>query len=419
MSAVADPLAEPVHRVRRGWISLIALANLGLFMGYFGPLSVLLPNQVQDVAGASHKVLDFGLVTGIGAVVAVVANPLAGALSDRTAGPFGRRHPWTLGGALVSAAAMLLLASQHTVAGIVVGWCVAQAGLNAMQAGLAAGVPDRVPVGQRGAVSGWIGIPTTAGVVIAVVLVSDVVTGNAGYVLLAACTVGFALPFVFATSDARLTIEQRAPFRIGEFARSFWLSPARYPDFGWAWLTRFLMVLGNSMAVLYLLYFLRDRIKYSQLFPGQKAESGLAILLLVYTVVAVVTMVAAGIVSDRTGRRRRSVAVAGVVMAVPAVLLALWPTWPTTLAAAAILGVGFGTYLSVDQALITQVLPQAAGRAKDLGMISVASSAGQALAPALAAPLVTYLGGYSTLFFCVAGIVRLGSVAVWRIRSVR
>jgi MFS family permease len=153
-------------------------------------------------------------------------------------------------------------------------------------------------------------------------------------------------------------------------------------------------------------------------FPGQQAEDGLAILLLVYTVVAAATMVTAGVVSDRSGRRRRSVAVAGVIMAVPAIILALWPTWSATLTAAALLGVGFGIYLSVDQALITQVLPAATGRAKDLGMISVASSAGQALAPAVAAPLVTYLGGYSTLYFFDAGIVLLGSLTIWQVRSV-
>jgi hypothetical protein len=50
--------------------------------------------------------------------------------------------------------------------------------------------------------------------------------------------------------------------------------------------------------------------------------------------------------------------------------------------------------------------------------MSVASSAGQALAPAIAAPAVTYLGGYSTLYFCVGAIVLLGSAAVWRVRSV-
>ena len=86
-----------------------------------------------------------------------------------------------VGGALAGAAALAFLAGQHTLAGVIVGWCLAQAGLNAMQASLSAAVPDHVPVAQRGTVSGWIGLPQSVGVLLAVVLVTKVVTGNAGY----------------------------------------------------------------------------------------------------------------------------------------------------------------------------------------------------------------------------------------------
>jgi len=249
-------------------------------------------------------------------------------------------------------------------------------------------------------------------------LVSKVVTGNAGYLLLAVLTVVLALPFVLGTRDPPLDPRLRPPFAARAFVRSFWIKPKAHPDFGWAWLTRFLIVLGNSAAVLYLLYFLRDKVHYSRQFPGQTAEDGLVILLLVYTVVVVITAVVSGAISDRSGRRRRPVVISGVVMAVPAVMLALWPSWPVVVVAAAILGLGFGIYLSIDQALITQVLPAADAHGRDLGVMSVASSAGQALAPAIAAPAVTYLGGYSTLYFCVGAIVLLGSAAVWRVRSV-
>jgi MFS family permease len=239
-AAPLSPLDEPVQRVGAGWVTGIALVNLGLFMAYFGPLAVLLPNQVQAAAGSAHKVVEFAWVTGIGATVAVVANPLAGALSDRTVSRFGRRHPWTLGGALASAVAMLLLAGQHTIVGITLGWCLAQAGLNAMQAGVAASVPDRVPVSQRGAVSGWIGIPQTVGVILASLLVTKVVTGNDGYLLLsvpvvvlaragrrrrlgrgvetamvgARCRLGYRLRGV--SPDGRFVVEQRAFFEVAD-----------------------------------------------------------------------------------------------------------------------------------------------------------------------------------------------------------
>jgi MFS family permease len=417
-SAAAILNAEPTRRAGKRWIALIALANLGLYLGYFGPITVLLPNQVQAIAGPAHKVAVLGLVTGIGAAVAMISNPVAGALSDRTTSRFGRRHPWTVCGALAGAAALVLLAGQSTIAGVIIAWCLAQAGLNAMQASVTAGVPDHVPVAQRGLVSGWIGLPQTVGVVLAVVLVTVVVTGNAGYVLIAAVVLACALPFALTTPDPPLPRSARPPFAWRAFARSFWLSPRRHPDFAWAWLTRFAVNLGNAMALLYLLYFLRDKIHYSRLFPGQKAEDGLLVLILIYTVAVVLTAVTGGVVSDRTGRRKLPVTVAGLVMAVPAVMLALWPSWPVAIASAAIMGLGFGVYLSVDQALVTQVLPSAAARAKDLGIINIANSGPQVLAPAIAAPLVSQLGGYPTLFLSVAVITVLGSAFVWKIRSV-
>ena len=405
----ADALAEPIDPVSPAWIGAITLANLGLFMAYFGPLSVLLPDQVQAAAGA-HRVIAFSWVSGAGAAVAMLANPLAGALSDRTVSRLGRRRPWTLGGAAWTAAALLLVGRLHSVPMIVAGWCLAQLGVNAMQAGLAAGVPDRVPVSQRGAVSGWIGIAQTVAVVVAAALVTRA-GGYPGYVMLAVTVVACSVPFVLGSPDPPLPRAERP----GLSWRS--LGQVRGHDFGWAWLTRFLMVLGNSMAVVYLLYFLR-RIGFSRLFPGRPAEEGLVVLLATYSVAVVATTIIAGRASDRSGRRRRLVAVAGGVMAVAAVPLALVPAWPALLAAAVILGSGFGVYLSVDQALVTQVLPSAAGRAAGLGVISVASSGGQAMAPAIAAPLVTYLGGFPALYLAAAAVVLLGSASVARLRSV-
>lgn len=412
-------LLEPVSRVSPGWITAVTLANLGLFMAYFGPLGVLLPNQVQAIAGA-HRVIDFSWVSGLGALVAIVANPLAGALSDRTASRFGRRRPWVLGGALATAAALCLVGRLHTVPEIAAGWCLAQVGVNAMQAGLAAAVPDRVPVSQRGTVSGWIGIAQTASVVAAAALVTKI-AGYRGYLLLATAVVALALPFVFGTEDPPLLKAGRADLGWRSFIRSFawscWPGGSWTHDFRWAWLTRFLLVLGNSMAIVYLLYFLR-RIGVSAMYPEHSAEQGLVVLLSLYAAAVAATTVVAGRRSDRTGRRRRPIVIGGCLMAAATLLVAARPVWPALLVSAAVLGIGFGMYLSIDQALVTQVLPSAADRGRSLGVITVASSAGQAVAPALAAPVVTYLGGFSALYLCAAAIVLLGSASVCRIRSV-
>lgn len=409
-------LAEPTRRVGPWWVIGISLANLALWMAYFGPLQVLLPSQVASIDPAG-KEGSLALVTGVGAAVAMLFNPVAGALSDRTAGRFGRRHPWSLGGALAGAGALVLLAGQGSILGVAAGWCLAQAGLNAMQAALSAGVPDHVPVGQRGEVSGWIGIPQSLGVVLAVVLVTMVATTTeSGYFLIAALIPLCVLPFVLTTRDPRLTA--RPPFELRAFLRGFWISPRGHPDFFWAWLTRFLMQLGNAVATLYLLYFLTDAVGYERIFPGEKAEDGLLVLILIYTAAVVLTTVVAGVVSDRIGRRRALVTVSGLISVIPAVMLAFWPQWPVATAGAAIMGVGFGIYLSVDNALVTQVLPAAEGRAKDLGVINIANSGPQVLGPVIAGPIVAGLGGYPVLYLTSAVLALLGAVLVWRIRSV-
>ncbi|PWV57176.1 MULTISPECIES: MFS transporter [Nocardiopsis] len=410
-------LAEPTRDVRALWVAGISLANLGMWMAFFGPLQVLLPEQIGRVSPADKETV-LAWVTGVGAAMAMVATPLAGALSDRTTGPLGRRRPWVLAGALLGGAGLVVLGSQESVWGILLGWAFVQTALSCLNATLLAAVPDHVPRSQRGAVSGWIGIPQSAGVVAAVVLVTVVVTEvSPGYTLIGVLTLVCALPFALLSPDPPLPREDRPPWR--DLVRSLWVSPRRHPDFAWAFLTRFLIGTGNAMFILYMLYFLRDAVGYEDLFPGSSATDGLLTLILVYTAAVVATTVVAGAVSDRIGRRRGMVALAGVVMGLPAFALALVPTWTAVLACAVVLGVGFGVFLSVDNALVTEVLPAAEGRAKDLGIVNIASSGPQVIAPALAGPIVVHLGGYPVLY-SVCGLVSLvGAVTVWRIRGVR
>jgi MFS family permease len=402
----------PTAAVRRGWISLLSIANLGLYIGYFGPLQELLPNQVQDI-DPSDKTTALGVVTAIGALVAVLVGPLAGAMSDATGSRFGRRRPWIAGGALLGCTGLALLSGQHGLIGVTLGWCVAQAGLNALQAGLSAAIPDRVPVRQRGLVSGWVGLTQSLGVVAGVALVTEIITGQiSGYLAVALLVALTALPMALRHPDPPVDRRDLPKFRAGMVIAAFRFDFRAHPDFAWAWGTRFLVQLGNSLGTLYLLYFLRDQVKYPD------PDNGLLILILIYTCTTLLTVVVGGARSDRSGRRKPAVIVSGYSMAAAALLLALWETWTGALVCAGLLGLGYGVYLSVDQALITQVLPKAEDRAKDLGIINIASSAPQVLGPALAAPIVTYLGGYSSLYISVAVVTVLGSYFVTRIRGV-
>jgi MFS family permease len=421
-TAQSRALDEPTVHVRGGWIAGLGLASLGMWMASLTPLQVSMPQQLQDIT-PHHKVLALALVSSVGAVTAVVATPIAGALSDRTTGSLGfgrlrgRRHRWTIGMAVLAAVSLALIARQGTVVGVAVFWGLFNVFQNGEYASLSAAIPDHVPVRQRATVSGWVGMPQALGLVVGTLLVVEVFTLNTssgltdGYVVLAVLLVLLAVPFVLFTPDYPLDPGHGERLTLRKLLASIWISPRQYPDFGWAWLTRFLSSLAIAMGTLYLLYFLRDAVHYAH------PADGLLVLIVIYTGCVVVTAIVGGVISDRVGNRKVIVTIGGGLMAVAALLLVFAETWPAAMIAAVLFGSGFGAYLAVDQALITQVLPAAADRAKDLGIINIAIVAPGAVGAALAGGLVT-LGGYPLLFAGTAAVAVLASVLVWKIKSV-
>lgn len=407
-------LAEPVDRVGRGWTASLSLANVAIWVGWYGPLQILLARQSEDFApgtGMSKETL-LAWVTGVGAVVSLAANPFFGALSDRTTARWGRRSPWIVAGAAGGALSLLVLAGADGLWLMTLGWCLVQLTLNAAFAAVTAAVPDRVPRLQRGAVGGWIGAAQILGAVVGTGLATAAGGIAAGYAACAVFTLAGVLPYVLRHRDLRLGPADRPAWSWRSFARGFWLSPRRHPDFAWAWLTRFLINLSNALVILYLLYYLRDRLHHDD------PEQGVLILTAVDSVALLATVVVGGIWSDRVGRRKPFVRWSGVLMAVATGLLAVWQTWPSAIVVAALLGVGLGVFMSVDFALMTDVLPKALDRGKDLGVINVANALPQVAAPALAAPIVTHLGGYRVLYGVAAVVGLAGAVLVGRIRNV-
>ncbi|MEV0802576.1 MFS transporter [Kribbella sp. NPDC050281] len=406
---VPAALAEPTVRVRAGWTSAVVLANVGVFAAWLGPIQVLLAQQSEAVA-PGNKEFVFGLVTGVGAAVSVVANPAFGAISDRTMSRHGRRVPWVLAGAVGGAAGLLILADSRAVGLMLLGWCLVQLFGNALLAAITATVPDRVPVAQRGVVGGWVAISQVLGALVGTALAAAFGGFALGYVACAVFLFLSVVPYLLRSGDVRLL--QRSPLVVGAFLRGFWISPRRYPDFGWAWLTRFLFNVGNALGTLYLFYYLQDEVGISD------ADTGVLILTAIYSVCVLTTAISFGRWSDRTARRKIFVTWSGVVMAVAGVILAVWPTWPGAILGAVVLGAGFGVYLSVDFALLTEVLPNARDRAKDLGVINIANSLPQVLAPAIAAPIVKHLGGYPVLYLLASFVTVLAGVLVTKVKSV-
>jgi len=405
-------LAEPVTPVKAPWVSLLFLANTGLWLAIYAPIQVLLPEQVQSLHRADKAAL-FSVVMAAGAIASLIANPIVGAHSDRTTHARGRRHPWTLAGAVTGAAGLAILAAAPDIPVMVLGWCVAQAGLGGMLATLTSALPDRVPANQRGTIGGLIGISQMLGTVLGALIVILIVTGiSAGYLTCGLLVVAGAAVFVLKTPDEQLPAAYRPGTPIPEALKQLWISPKRYPDFGWAWLTHFLVNLGNDLGTLYLLYFLTD-----QVHP-RNAQDNLLILMALYAVALAVAGVVCGTASDRSGRRRPYIVGAACASGLAALLLVISPTWSLALVAAPLLGFGFGTYWAAAPAVLTAVLPAAADRAKDLGVLNIGYSLPLVVAPVIAGGVVGLGHSYPALF-ALAGLASVAAgVTITKVRSI-
>ena len=417
--AAEAPFAEPTKAVTGGWIALFAAAWLGIWMAQLTPVQLLLPVQVEARLGSNYwveNVVAFGIISGIAGLCALIAYPLTGALSDRTTSKYGRRRPWILGGALLFAVALLALGAQTSMFGIGLFWSLALIGFCMLTAALTATISDQVPVNQRGFISGWISAPQAVGTILGLVLVTELFIGQfLGYAVMAALLVLLVLPFLLRIKDEVLSPEYRAPFTLRTLIQGFWISPVAFPDFGWTLTSRILVNFGNAFGTSLLLYFLA----YGLDLGIADAEGSLIVLTLIYMVFVIVSSLAFGKLSDKLGRRKVFVFLAGALQAVAALLLALVPDLTVAMVAAGILGLGYGTFLSVDQALATQVLPDAHSRGKDLGIMNIASAVPQAVAPLLGAVIVAAVAGFQGLFLLAAAAAMLGALAVLPIKGVR
>ena len=425
IAAVAEATDVSVGppRLRRLSIGL-ALVYVSILAINSGGLGILIPNLVADIDEAS-KIGNLAIVTTVAFLANVFAQPIAGALSDATRSRFGRRSPWMVGGALLAAGFFAGLPLASSIVTVALIWLVVQLGLNALQAAATALVPDRFPAAKRGGVSGLIGLGITVGNAVgAVVAGSASGAGALPYLVLAALVLVVVAVFVVVNPDRSSLDEAAGPAaprpRFREFARGFWVSPRKHPDFAWAFAARFLMVIGFYGAQTFGLYILRDYIGLSDAASNAfAAQIGVVLLLGV-----LISALASGVLSDRIGRRKPFIVWASVVMAIGLVVPLVMPTTTGILIYSFLLGLGFGAYISIDLALMTEVLPAsltsgASSAGRDLAILGLATTLPQALSPSIAAGLVSITGGYPVLFISGIVFVVLGALAVIPIKSVR
>lgn len=514
------------HRSTGGLIA-ISIFWFAINFHWSALLTILVPSQVLELlfreaplgsvnAQAAwvnaHVGLTEAVVLAPGLIVALIANPLFGLLSDRTPiGRIGRRRPYILGGtaanvvglAVMALAPTLFFTTGHSgnalapsLLVLMVGLMLTQLGNNAAAAPFHAFLPDFVPEPQRGTASGFMGLalllgqiggalvpsllgfnskqllagqqtPSAyhTGIVIAYVTVALVIivvaaltalmvrevrwtreigpverpapTGHTWRDLLWTVVAVVAVVAGFlALTGAHLGIELDAPSLSGlqivavvvaavGAAWAFDFRPRRDPDFTWVVVTRMLVMMGIYIVQNFLLLYMQNVANA----PSPQAATTTFVIIL--TVTAAASTAFAGWGSDRIGRKRM-VYISGAFMAAVGAAFVVAPyvvpnqVLTVAYVAGAVFGLGYGAYLSVDWALVADVLPSDATFARDMGVWNIGVTIPQVIAAvfggwmlavglALGAPGL----GYTLLFVSFVVFCVLGTVTVRYIKGAR
>ncbi|MEU0405804.1 MFS transporter [Streptomyces sp. NPDC006197] len=358
------------------------------------------------------KLQRYATMATAGAGTALVANIAVGALSDRTRSRFGRRNPWILTGGIGTAAAITGLSFTRDFPVLVALWVLLQVSLNAIVAPLAAVMPDRVPSASRGRVSSWIGVGQLLGSSLAAVVAGALVAVPAqGLRWIGVLAALGGLLLFFAAPDRPSTDAAVEDFSPRAFLRT--LLPPRDADFLWALFGRLLVLLGLNLVLVFQLYVLTDHLGLSD----ARAGSVIGIAGVVTAVGAGTAVAVCGPLSDRVGRRKVFVVGSAAAVAAAVLPLAFAPSLWAFFAFAVIGALAYGCFIAVDQVVVVEVLPDREHRAKNLGILNIANTVPQVVAP-MAAVAVVPAFGYQGLFLTAAVLSAVGGLFILPIRRV-
>ncbi|MDF1605436.1 MFS transporter [Nocardioides sp. YIM 152315] len=409
-TARCTEVVEPTTPVDTRWLWLFGLAWLGFW------LLVMLPGQIMlaQLAKSIHpgrKVELVSLFQAVMLLTVVLVVPLVGYLCDRTVLAWGRRRVWAVGGFALASVTFVLVGFTERVPLVCLLLVLVAVGEACVLVALSAMIADQVPVAQRGRASAAFGVSQVLALAGGMVVVTSVITDvTTGWLVIGVAALVVCLPFLLGRREPAPSPTARVRGGLRHNIAPPRLAEAR--DYYWAMATRVLINAGNLVGTTYLLYYADDVLRRSN------PDAAVLALTLVYLIFCVFATYAAGVVSDRLLRRRPLVVAGGMLQVLAALLLVVSPTWGATMIAACLLGIGYGAFLSVDQALTTDVLPQPETRARDLGLVNAAQHL--PIAPLVGFTVLAVTGeSYRALYAAAAAVMVMGVWSVTRIRGVR
>lgn len=389
-------------------IALVLIAAVGLYIMCMS-LGTALSLRVAAVM-PDQKDAVYSRITSVGSLLMLFVIPLVGGLSDRTTSRFGRRRPWIVGCLLVSlvTAALVGLSDNAWVMGAayVISVVAMQAGFNAYSVIAVEGVPEN----RRGTVMGLMGLfgalAFSAGTYLTGALV-----GNGLLLMTVPILLGLiaSIPLLLMYHDPVKDRSEVPPLSVKKLFGGFFVNPRKHPNFGWTWLSRFLVGLAMASMQTYFVYYLISGLHTPLNQVGNRA----GLLTLCSAPISVIFFSCSGFLTDRLGRKKPFVIAAAVIMAFALILAGSSHSFTQFLVAWELFCVGQAMYLTVDLALCAAVLPESKDAGKDMGVFGLALNGANVLVPAVAPFIInTASGNNYPLLWLIGAILSLCSVLI-------
>jgi MFS family permease len=379
--------------------------------------------RLLDFVAESQKNTYLGLLTFVGLILAMLVQPIAGAISDRWGFSWGRRRPYILVGTALVIILLPGIGLVNSFTGLLIVYCLLQVSSNTAQGPFQAFIPDLVPPKKRGVASGVKGLLEIAGGLILVRLLASFMgryfAGEGSLWLWSSLSL-LDVVLLAALLATIFTVKERpwrrvaTPPLLPTLYKSFKIDVKASPGFVTFLVSRLLIIMAMATLQTFALYFLIDVVGVTN--PTQATGD----LLIVAGIGMIAVVYPAGWLSDRIGRRPVIIA-SGLLGALGILLLLLVHSYPALLAAGALLAIGGGAFFSSNWALATDLVPKGE-EARYLGLTNMATAGGAALARLIGIaidPLNAYsqgLGYQVMLAACFIYLV-LGSVLLFRIRE--
>lgn len=387
---------------------------------YIAASSLFLPAMIQYL-DADNKFSLVALFSALGMIVAAVSNMVAGYLSDRTKSRFGKRTPWLVAGSFVFMLSMIFASMSTTIPLLLISWMLGQVALNFIVAPMVAWL-DLAPEQGKGTASSAYGglgmaLGNNAFTILAAVFLGQF---RLGFIIFGIITfIGTLIAAIIVREPSNLheKVEQSSATEkrssIKEILTAFpkW-SVGR--DYYLALIGKLSQGIGNFAITGYLLFIMTDFLQKDT----AATQHSIQLINIIMLIFGIAMGFVAGPISDKFKLLKLPVGLSTILLGIGALCIFFLQSDVGIIIYAFMAGLGMGIWNSLDNLLNLRVIPDKDRVGFFLGIYNLGNTVTQAIAPVIAAFLISAIG-FSSIFIMSFVFSIVGGISILMIKSVK